>query len=175
MLMDVSDGHLIDEPVDDLHLPELGAGEEGDGVEDAPPIDVTEFADENDDPFDDRVADDLPLEVEIATLNDGSSAIGDDAEGVEAATDHEVSFEEAESSLIDDGRGHAEEGVEQHGDDELGIDPIPREIDDGGYEGLEDAGGDAVDSDDFPPLDGHESDDDEEIDVGIELPAPLVS
>ncbi len=173
MLMDVSDGHVIDEPVEDLHLPELGAGEEGDGVEDEAEIDVAVLADDDGDPFDDRVADDLPVEVEIATLNDGTSAIGDDAEGVEAATDHGVSFDEGDSSLIDDGRGHAEEGVEQHGDDELGIDPIPREIDDGGYEGLEDAGGEAIDSDDFPPLDGHEGDDDEEIDVGIELPAPL--
>lgn len=168
----MSDSHLIDEPLDDLHLPELGDSEEGDGLDDGGGVDLVEFADGDEDPFDDQVADDLPIDVEIATLSDSSSAIGDDAEGVEASTDHEVSFEEGGASLIDDGRGHAEEGVEQHGDDELGIDPIPREVDDGGHEGLDDGGDEAVDSDDFPPLDGHESDDDEETDVGIDLPAP---
>jgi hypothetical protein len=83
-----------------------------------------------------------------------------------------VPFSEDAASLIDDGRGHAEEGLDFGGDGELGIDPIPTEADDGGLEGLPE-GAEQVDGDELPPLDGHEDDDDaDELDLGLDLRPP---
>jgi hypothetical protein len=160
-----------DEPID-LTLPALEADEEGEGVGDAAPLEL-ELVDSGNDPFDDSNADDLPIEIQLATDQDLPTAVGDDAVGVERSSgDDGVRIDESAASLIDEGRGHAEEGLVAHGDDELGIDPIPREIDDGGAEGLDDPAGSHVDPAEFPPMDGDEDDDDDEIDVGIEIAPP---
>lgn len=153
--------------LDALPLPDLGAEEdEGEGLED-PPIDELASHEADPDPFDDRPFDDLPLDVAI-DLSDGEpSALDDEELGVGSDGETGVAIDDRDASLLDD-RGHAEEGLDLAVDEELGIDPIPREADDGGLEGLEDPSADAVD-DAFPPLDGA-ADDDEELDVGLHLP-----
>ena len=165
---------MTDRADDDLNLPSLEADEDGEGVTDQSftALQLAVFDDEGD-AFDDAYADDLPLDIRIETDHVEPSVIGDDAVGMQApAMEEGLAFAESAVSLIDEGRGHAEEGLDEHGDEELGIDPIPREIDDGGMEGLADPTGDRVDTDEFPPLDGEEDDDDDEIDVGIEIAPP---
>lgn len=168
---------------DDLGLPDMGEidGDDLEGVEDDVAVDVR-LMDDGGDPFDDSYADDVPLDVEIQTDHHEESAIGDVTLGLdgslddsleEAAGDDGVSIEEGGESMLDEGRGHAEEGLDFGGDDELGIDPIPTEVDDGGVEGLEDPAGEQVDADEFPPLDGNEDDDDEaELELGLDLEPP---
>lgn len=159
----------------DLDLPALGetAGEEVDGVEDNIPVELKIF-DDGGDPFDDSYADDVPIDVEIQTDQEQESAIGEITLGIDDhAGDDGVRIEEGGESMIDEGRGHAEEGLDFIGDDELGIDPIPTEVDDGGAEGLEDHAGEQIDESEFPPLDGQEDDDDEEeLDLGLDLDPP---
>ena len=161
-----------------LELPELGdrgeSDEEGMENEGDAGVDIA-VVDDGGDPFDDSYADDIPLDVQIQTLHEEPSAIGDDAVGLGKALgdDGGIQIEDAGVSMIDEGRGHAEEGLDFVGDDELGIDPIPTEMDDGGVEGLDDEGGEPVDADDFPPLDGADDDDDaEELDLGLDLAPP---
>lgn len=162
----------------DLGLPSLGDTdtEELDGVENDVPIDVS-IVDDGGDPYDDSYADDVPLDVEIQTDHQEPTVIGDVALGVEGVqADVGIDIEEGGVSMIDEGRGHAEEGLDFAGDDELGIDPIPTEVDDGGVDGLDDPQELHIEEADFPPLDGEEEDDDcEELDLGIELEPPLVS
>lgn len=169
-----------DDEDDALGLPDMGVldPDELDGVEDDVPVDVR-LVDDGGDPFDDSYADDVPLDVEIQTDQTEETAIGDVALGLDAALDEAaggddgVRIEEGGESMLDEGRGHAEEGIDFGGDDELGIDPIPTEVDDGGVEGLEDPAGEQIDADDFPPLDGNEDDDDEaELELGLDLEPP---
>ena len=168
-----------DEPLElDLPAPDLptldDGGADGDalGLDDPDAVQLTELR-QSDDPFDDAVADDLPIDVEIVTDSVEPSAIDDDAKGLhDEDIGQELELDEDESASFLDDRGRAEEGLEMEGDDELGIDPIPREVDDGGLEGLEDPDEERVEVD-FPPLDGDEDDDDEaEIDLGIEIAPP---
>jgi hypothetical protein len=161
-----------------LDLPALGDAE----AEDEGPIDdgapLPEVVDDGGDPLDDSYAEDVPIEVDITTDTVEPSAVGDDANGLDgAATEHEgVHIDEADASMLDEGRGHAEEGLEFGGDEELGLDPIPTEVDDGGLEGIDEAGGQVAEADELPPLDGAEEDDDEEeLDLGIELVPPLAT
>jgi hypothetical protein len=169
---------------DDFELPELDLpvlgdtdAEDVEGVEDEAPIDIR-IVDDGEDPFDDSYADDVPIDVEIQTDQNEPSALGEIALGIEttneAHDDDGIRIEEGEGgeSMIDEGRGHAEEGLDFVGDDELGIDPIPTEVNDGGLEGLDDPGGEEIDEGDFPPLDGNEDDDEEELDLGLELEPP---
>lgn len=156
---------------DDLALPSLGAeADEGEGLDDEEALEGIGLAQApslGDDPFEDGYADDLPLDIEIAVADGEPSALGDDAKGLD--DDHDaVAVDEGGESFVDRG-GSAEEGLEFGGNDELGLDPIPTEEDDGGLEGLEDPGAHMVDDDVFPPLGGESDDDDETIDVGIEL------
>ena len=107
-------------------------------------------------------ADDVPLDIEIHTEAVEPTVVGDDAVGIDdgAGEDDVAIHEDGAASMIDEGRGHAEEGgVDFIGDDELGIDPIPTEVDDGGHEGLDDPAGERVEEREFPPLDGAEDDD----------------
>lgn len=168
-----------DEPLElDLPIPDLpaldDAGDDGDalGLNDPDAVQLTELS-ESDDPFDDAVADDLPIDVEIDTDSVEPSAIGDDASGLhDEDIGHELELDDTESASFLDDQGRAEEGLEMEGDDELGIDPIPREVDDGGLEGLDDPDEERVEAD-FPPLDGDADDDDDtEIDLGIEISTP---
>lgn len=160
----------------EMELPEAGSDDEGEGPEEEAPIDISLTTTEGD-PFDDRAADDLPLESEI-DLTEEPTVVGDDDDGLAAHDgeddglaahdgEHGLGLGDQDGSLLDHG-GHAEEGLEVSSDEELGIDPVPGETDDGGVEGLDEPGEADVD-DDFPPLDGA-ADDDDEVDVGIELP-----
>ncbi|MCA9620810.1 MAG: hypothetical protein KC731_17425 [Myxococcales bacterium] len=124
-------------------------------------------------PLDDGYAVDLPLDVEIDVLADGDSALGDERVGLDddapdlAPESSHVADDDHGESFIDN-HGHADEGLDTDGDDELGIDPIPRENDDGGLEGLEDPA-DTQALSELPPLDGTDHDDDGEVDLGLEL------
>jgi len=164
----------VDDDDADLELPDLATGDDEHGlVDDNAMQELKLVNDGHDDPFDDSYADDVALEFDLATEQEEPTMIGDDAVGLDrAGSDDSVSFAEGGVSMIDEGRGHAEEGLDTHGDEELGIDPIPREVDDGGAEGLDDPAGSQVDEQDFPPLDGDDHDDDDEIDIGIELVPP---
>lgn len=168
-----------DEPLElDLPVPDLPTLDDGDvdgdslGLDDPDAVQLAELS-QSDDPFDDSVAHDLPIDVEIDTDSVEPSAIGDDANGLH---DEDIGQEleldgDDEASFLDD-RGRAEEGLEMDGDDELGIDPIPREVDDGGLEGLDDPDEERVETN-FPPLDGDEDDDEgAELDLGIEISTP---
>ncbi len=159
----------------DLGLPTLGDIQptELDGVEGELPIDVS-IVDDGGDPFDDSYADDVPIDVDIQTDHVEPTAIGDVALGIDGASgDDGIRIEEGGESMIDEGRGHAEEGLDFVGDDELGIDPIPTEVDDGGAEGLDNPGDEEVDDEEFPPLDGDANDDEaEELNLGLELEPP---
>ena len=169
-----------DEPLElDLPVPDLPTLDDGDvdgdslGLDDPEEVQLTELH-HSDDPFDDAVADDLPIDVEIDTDSVEPSAIGDDAQGLQQEdVGQELEVDEEEAASFVDDKGRAEEGLEMDGDDALGIDPIPRsEEDDGGLEGLDDPDEERVDAD-FPPLDGDEDDDDAaEIDLGIEISTP---
>jgi hypothetical protein len=162
----------------DLDLPPLGEED----ADDEQPVDdgvqLPDVVEDGGDPLDDSYADDVPLDVEIATDTVEPTAVGDDADGIEGTVaDHDdVQLDEEVTSMIDEGRGHAEEGLEFGGDDELGLDPIPTELDDGGLEGIEEAEGQLADGDELPPLDGADDDDEgEELDLGIDMgigPAP---
>jgi hypothetical protein len=158
-----------------LELPDLGEGIDGEGVEPHEQDGGSDLRVEDDggDPFDDRVADDVPLEEEIVTTGDEPTVVGDDSVGIgEGAGDDAVPLSEDATSLLDDGRGHAEEGLDFGGDGELGIDPIPTEADDGGLEGLTE-GAEQVERDELPPLDGQDDDDEgEELDLGLDLRPP---
>lgn len=171
----MTDRHDDDDDDGDLGLPDLGdtSAEDVDGVENDAPIDVR-IMDDGLDPFDDSYADDVPIDVEIQTDHVEPTAIGDVALGMlDVSGDDGIHIDEDGESMIDEGRGHAEEGLDFGGDDSLGIDPIPTELDDGGIEGLEDPDGEQVDTEDFPPLDGEDADDDaEELYLGIDLDPP---
>jgi len=165
------------DPAEELDLPQLDLQldeDEAEGLDDDDAaLHIADFADQGD-AMDDSYADDIPLDVTLDTLDPQDSALDDDAQGLD---DHEsagvaFSSEDAEESFLDD-RGHAEEGIDFEGSSELGIDPIPREEDDGGLEGLDDAG-DKIDEDLFPPLDTSEDDDEElEFEVPLAPPPPL--
>ena len=161
----------------DLDLPALGEEDDDDlPLEDG--VQLPEMADDGGDSLDDSYADDIPLDVEISTDVVEPTAVGDDASGIEGtvADQDDVQIDEESASMIDEGRGHAEEGLEFGGDEELGLDPIPTEVDDGGLEGIEEAPGQVADDDELPPLDGADDDDEgEELDLGIDMaigPAP---
>jgi hypothetical protein len=160
-----------DDDLAGLDLPDLGEPEEGDGLDDHEGLELSIVDDDADNPFDDEVADDLPLDIELSTTETEPSAIGDDTTGLnDQATSDGVAIDEGTASLLDEG----DQPMTFEGDDELGIDPIPAEVDDGGLEGLDDHGQDVVDEADFPPLDGDEEDGDAEIDIGIVIgPPPL--
>lgn len=144
---------------------------DGSGVGDDVAVQLS-VPDVGDDPFDDAVADDLPIDVVLSTTEGEPSAIGDDATGLDGASTSEgVHVHETEGSLIDP--GDDPDSLDFEGDDSLGIDPIPREVDDGGLEGVDDPGSDRIEDDAFPPLDGDEEDNDAtEIDLGIDIEPP---
>jgi hypothetical protein len=181
--------HAMTDRIDDeplvLDLPELDGdqddeeiGDDALGLDDPGGVELSKQLLEGagDDPFDDAVADDLPIDVQIDTDDDVPTIVGDDAKGLQ---DEDIGQElalteddaDTAASFLDD-QGRAEEGLEMEGDDELGIDPIPREVDDGGLEGLDDPAEERVDVD-FPPLDGDDDEDEEEeMDLGIEIGPP---
>jgi hypothetical protein len=159
----------IAEPGGDLALPDLEQDIEGEGVDD-PALEL-DIAHGGDDPFDDSYADDLPIEFQLVTDRVEPSVVGDDATGVERGADDGIAIDDDDASLLDVDRGHPDEGLEGDGDEDLGVDPVPREVDDGGLEGLDDGIGEPIDVGEFPPMDGDE-DDDEEIDVGIDIAPP---
>lgn len=159
---------------DDLELPQLDLhidAEETEGLDDDDAaLRVADFSDEGD-ALDDSYADDIPLDVAIDTAEPEESALDDDAQGLDDQDGGGVAFasDDSEESFLDE-RGHAEEGIDFEGSEVLGIDPIPREEDDGGLEGLDDEG-EKIDQNLFPPLDASE-DDDEELDFEIPLAPP---
>lgn len=163
-----------DDPGEVLNIPALDLeldAEEAEGLDDDDAaLRIADFSDQGD-AMDDRYADDIPLDVTIDTLEPEDSALDDDAQGLDDREGEGVAFpsDDDGESLLDD-RGHAEEGIDFEGSEELGIDPIPREEDDGGLEGLDDMG-DKIEADLFPPLDASE-DDDEELDFEVPLAPP---
>jgi hypothetical protein len=154
-----------------------GRGVEQLGLQDPAPFELSEVPDDQvADPFDDANAHDLPLEIELSTTDEQPTAIGDDHIGIggEDVTEHgnELALTSVDAGSFVDSGGRAEEGLTREGDDELGIDPIPREIDDGGLEGLQDPSESELENE-FPPLDGDDDDDDAaELDVGIDISTP---
>jgi hypothetical protein len=165
------------EPAEELDLPRLDLhldDEEAEGLEDdEAAIRLADFAGPGD-AMDDSYADDISIDVTLDTLEAQESALDDDAEGIDDHAGAGVAFssKDDEESLLDD-RGHAEEGIDFEGSAELGIDPIPREEDDGGLEGLNDVT-DKIDEDLFPRLDASEDDDEElEFEVPLAPPPPL--
>lgn len=155
--------------------PEEGGGEDLLGLDDPGDVELSEQLlkkRDDEDPFDDAVADDIPIDMQIDTDDDVPPIVGDDAKGLhDEDVGHELEIDDDEVESFLDDKGRAEEGLDMDGDDELGIDPIPREVDDGGLEGLDDPAEQQVDHD-FPPLDGEEDDDEEEIDLGIDIAPP---
>jgi hypothetical protein len=150
-----------------LDLPALGDTDDGvDGIEHDLVVRIATFED-GDDPFDDAVADDLSINVTLTSTENEPSALGDDNLGLVVAETNEVAFAETDASLLDEGDDGRE--LDFHGDDNLGIDPIPHEVDDGGVEGLDDPLDEPVDVAGFPPMDGAEDDDRDELDLGIEI------
>jgi hypothetical protein len=122
----------------------------------------------DEDPFDDACADDLPLDYTLSTTAEEGSAVGDDRVGIEeGGPEDALAFQDGSESLLDDGRPDEAMGVES--DDDLGLDRLPGDLDDGGLEGLDDAAGERVDELAFPPLDGAEDDNEDEIDLGIDI------
>jgi hypothetical protein len=160
---------VSDDKLEDLDLPELGETDDGEGVGDEDDLSLRINDDTTGDPFDDEVASDVPLEIELSTTAHEPSAIGDDAAGLDDQPSSEgVAIDERSASLLDGD----DQPVTFEGDDELGIDPIPTEVDDGGLEGLNDHDDDTTDEEDFPPLDGDEQGPDEEMDIGYEIGPP---
>ncbi|RLB62621.1 MAG: hypothetical protein DRI90_08690 [Deltaproteobacteria bacterium] len=160
-----------DDKLEDLDLPALGEADEGEGVSDDDDDDLgLRLTDDGqDDPFDDEVAGDVPLEIVLSTTEHESSAIDDDAAGLDDQPSSEgVVIDERSASLLDGD----DQPMTFEGDDELGIDPIPTEVDDGGLEGLADQDEEATDAPTFPPLDGDEQEPDEEMDIGYEIGPP---
>ncbi len=160
-----------DDKLEDLDLPELGEVDDGEGVEDHDDVDVRLMDDGQDDPFDDEVATDIPVEIELSTTEHEPTAVDDDATGLDdRASSDGVAIDEGSASLLDGD----DQPVTFEGDDELGIDPIPSEVEDGGLEGLDDRGEEGIDEAGFPPLDGDEQGTDEGIDIGYEIGPPPV-
>ncbi len=163
--------HHRDDSLADLDLPDLGEAEEGDGLDDQDALTLQLSEDDQDDPFDDEVANDVPIDIELGTLERQPSTLGDDATGLdEHLTSDGVDIDEGAGSLLDG----EDQPMTFEGDDQLGIDPIPEEVDDGGEDGLDDQGQDVIDETDFPPLDGDDQEADGEIDIGFEIAPPPV-
>lgn len=161
---------MTEPPLEELafDLPAIEEADETVGIGDED--DELLVLEDDDDPFDDVCAVDLPLDLVLSTTAEEGSAIGDESLGIEEGTNDEVGIDEGSESLLDDGRPDDAMGVEL--DEELGLDPLPGDLDDGGVEGLDDAAGERVDEFAFPPLDGDENDD-EELDVGIHIEPQL--
>ncbi|MEM1029952.1 MAG: hypothetical protein AAGN82_06360 [Myxococcota bacterium] len=183
-------------PDEELHLPSLGLPDADrphldPGLEDEEPRGLEDDDDaalavrgwddrdaSTDDTAEDNAAEDVfPLALAEGLVADtaiSSSALGDDAEGLGQLKDDgtTVSVAATPGSFLDD-HGHAEEGMDDEASEALGIDPVPREEDDGGLEGLEDPGA-RVDAALFPPLDETDDDDeDQDVNVGDIALAPL--
>jgi len=159
---------------DNLLLPNLGDGDDFargiDGSDEDAHIDVSIVDDKAADPFDDEVASDLPIDVVLTTTEHETSAIGDEEKGVEGlGTSDGVALQDGGHSFL----GPEQDGLEFEGDDSLGLDPIPREVDDGGLEGLDDPSAERVSADSFPPLDGDDSDEEApELELNLDLSTP---
>ena len=167
-----------------LSLPDLGDQSDfGIGVGDSFDDLNLEVSAVSGDPFDDEVASDVAIEIKLATIEEGGSAIGDDTVGVVADADDSNSIipdsgiPESSASLIGDDVAGIDSEHQFLGDETLGSDPFPREVDDGGLEGLDDPAGAHVDASLFPPLDRDE-DGDRELELddlaleGMDLPIP---
>lgn len=148
-----------------FELPELGeADDDAIGVVDENLDGNWLVDDKDDDPFDDSVADDLATGIELSSLVGATTALDDDAAGLENddAASTAIGVPEAGTSFI----GEEDTGLDSEhtfvGDESLGIDPIVREEDDGGAEGLDDPTGEHVDPDLFPPLDESEEEDEQD-------------
>lgn len=153
-----------------LPLPEPGDDElEGQGMDDEGGVQLAVFDGEDGDPFDDALAHDVPLDIVLGTDQDEPTVIGDDALGAGDDGGHDgVDIAEG-GSLIDSGDEPADHALALSGDEQLGIDPIPPDLDDGGAEGVDDPAGESVDTD-LPPLDGEAEDDDSaELDVALPM------
>lgn len=155
-----NDGDVLDLPaheIDDNDAVGIGEGEGPVGI--ALPKDIG-------DPFDDSVASDLPLDMELDTEAVEPTVVGDDADGLDAVPmSIGIDLEEHSESLLDpdlERDGFAEEDVR------FGIDSVPPEVDDGGLEGIDDPGAEQIDTGAFPEL-VSDADDDDDLDVGIEL------
>jgi len=148
---------------------------ESDSADDEHPIDGAlttsdlELPHEEGDLLDDRVADDLPVEIDIDTDEQEPTALDDDSTGLDGVDSGSgIVVDEGEASMLDP-------DVERDGlaaeDNQLGIDLAPCELDDGGHEGLDDPTNSHVDTGAFPPLDGDDDDenDADEIDIGFKI------
>ncbi|HZO11718.1 MAG TPA: hypothetical protein VFB62_00615 [Polyangiaceae bacterium] len=153
-----------------FELPPIEEADEAEGFDEEDDDDM--LLGDDDDPFDDACADDLPLDIVLSTTNEEGSAVGDERLGIEEGGPEDVlAFDEGSDSLLDDGKPDNSLGVES--DDELGLDALPGDLDDGGLEGMEDAAGERVDENAFPPLDG-DVDDNEDLDVGVHIEENLI-
>jgi hypothetical protein len=159
----------------ELDLPALDVEhpDDRDAVDDAGAL-ALQLPDDDDDPYDDEEAHDLPIELDLQTEVVETSAIGDDAQGVSDTEAHDaglgIAIEEQGPAWTGPEMDASGFEDEDHG---LGIDMAPREMDDGGHEGVLDPDSENVDEDAFPPLDGADDDDDQdELDVGIDVSTP---
>jgi len=157
-------GSTIDDDLLNLPAREIDSDAVG-AVGDDVPVGIALPEDEGD-PFDDSVASDLPLDVEIDTEAVEASVIGDDDTGIDGIPlGIGIDLDESSESLLDPDLER--EGLNSE-DMELGIDSVPHEADDGGVEGLHDPTAEQIDTGAFPELVSDEEDGDE-LDVGIDI------
>jgi len=127
------------------------------------------LSDQEDASFKDVYASDVPVDIYLSITEQEPTAIGDDATGLnDRLASDGVAIDENAASLLDGD----DQPMTFEGDDELGIDPIPAEVDDGGLEGLDDQGEAVVDATAFPPLDGDEQETEADIDIGYDIAPP---
>ena len=150
-----------------LDLPALDIDDGSPEQADDGPLDLA-LPEDDDDPFDDSVATDIPIDESFAETAAQPSVLGDDETGIEhmsAAVGLSIT-EETAHSLIDDNT--TEMGVSGERDD-LGLGAMTEAGEDTDLDGVDDPG-QRLDHDQLPPLDAAEPDDDDEVDVGIILP-----
>jgi len=148
-----------------LDLPPLDGQDEHEGLDDPAEIDMR-LPDEGE--ADDETAE-LPLGIGLEIDQPGEpSVLGDDAAGCDDAPPTlGLHIDERAESLLD----RADPDLGSAGEDvETGLEPLPANTDRTDAEGLDDPKGESLSAEELPTLDV--GGDDEEVEVGIELPAP---
>ena len=156
------------EDADELpELPELDVEDGPEGIEDPAALDLSLPA-EGDTSLGDAQADDLQLDPRaLGGAVDEPSALGDDAQGIEdAPVAADLHIDERRASLLE--RGAGELGSAED-DDQIGIEPLPADSERTDAEGLDDPVAERLEEKELPVLDV--GNDEDEVDVGIDLPA----
>lgn len=149
-----------DEPLElpalDVEEPVEGSSDTEDGELSLPAIDGDE---------DDETADELNVDWGLDYSDATSSALDDDATGIEEGpATLGITLQERTGSLLG-----ADDELGCDDSHSLGIDELPEAKDRTDLDGLDDPGALVVDENRLPELDGSEEDDSGEIDVGIHL------